>query len=76
MEAYWNPAEKEHAQSMLTYSFVGSAATVRAGLKDFFANTGVDEIFAVTAMFDHAARLRSHEILASIQKRSLKSSLR
>jgi hypothetical protein len=53
---------------MLTYSFVGSAATVRAGLADFCSNTCVDEVFAVTAMYDHPARLQSYEVLASIAK--------
>jgi luciferase family oxidoreductase group 1 len=66
IESYWNPAEKAHAASMLTYSFVGSANTVRSGLKDFIANTGVDELFIVSAMHDHAARLRSYEIVAEM----------
>lgn len=68
IDTYWNPAEKEHAQSMLTYSFVGSEATVRSRFKDFFESSGVDEVFVVTAMFDHVARLRSYEILASIAR--------
>jgi alkanesulfonate monooxygenase SsuD/methylene tetrahydromethanopterin reductase-like flavin-dependent oxidoreductase (luciferase family) len=66
IDAYWNPAEKEHAASMLTYSFVGSPKTVLTGLKDFISNTGVDELFVVTAMHDHSARLRSYEILADM----------
>jgi luciferase family oxidoreductase group 1 len=68
IESYWSPAEKAHAQSMLTCSFVGSARTVRSGLVDFIANTGVDELFVVTAMYDHAARLRSYELVAGLAK--------
>lgn len=66
IETFWSPTEKAHAQSMLTYSFVGSIKTVRAALRDFIANTGVDELFVVTAMYDHGARLRSYELLAEI----------
>jgi luciferase family oxidoreductase group 1 len=67
IEDYWNPLEKAHASSMLTYSFVGSAERVRAGLEEFTAQTGVDEVIVVTAMYDHAARLRSYEILSGLR---------
>jgi len=64
IETYWSDAEKAQASSMLTYSVVGSAATVRAGLDRFVERTGVDEVMVVTATHDHAARIRSYEILA------------
>ena len=64
IEAYWTEAEKAQASSMLAYSVVGSAATVRAGLDRFVELTGVDEVMVVTATHDHAARVRSYEILA------------
>lgn len=66
IESYWNPIEKIHASSMLEYSFVGSGDTVRAGLQRFIRETGVDELFAVSAIYDHEARLRSYEILAGL----------
>ena len=66
IDSYWNEQEKAHAQSMLLYSFVGSRSTIRAGLLDFIANTGVDEVFVVTAMYDHSERLRSYEILSTL----------
>jgi luciferase family oxidoreductase group 1 len=64
IEAYWTPAEKAQASAMLTYSVVGSPATVREGVERFAVLTGVDEVMVVSAIFDHAARLRSYEILA------------
>jgi luciferase family oxidoreductase group 1 len=64
IEQYWNPAEKERASEMLRYSFVGSKETVRAGLEQFIETTGVDEIIVASAIYDHAARLRSYELLA------------
>jgi luciferase family oxidoreductase group 1 len=64
IETYWSPHEKAQASAMLRYSFVGSAETVRRGLDDFVAMTGVDELMIVSALYDHAARLRSYELLA------------
>ncbi len=64
IETYWTSAEKAHAASMLRYSFVGTPETVRSGLKQFAAQTGVDELIVVSAIYDHAARLRSYELLA------------
>ena len=44
-------------------SIVGSAATVRADLENFVEQTHADEIIVVSHIYDHAARLRSYEIL-------------
>ena len=66
IDAYWTPAEKIQAGSMLTHSFVGSPDTVRAGLERFVAQTKVDELMVVTSMFDHEARKRSYSILAEM----------
>jgi luciferase family oxidoreductase group 1 len=64
IESYWSLAEKAQASSMLACSFVGSQETVRAGLEQFVAQTGVDEVIVAAAIYDHAARLRSYELLA------------
>ena len=66
IETYWTPAEKAHAQHMLTYAFVGSQETVRRGLQGFADLTGVDELMVTTSIYDHGARLRSYELLAEI----------
>jgi hypothetical protein len=50
---------------MLSRSFVGSAETVRAGLEHFVEETGVDELIVASAIYNHAARLRSYEILSA-----------
>ncbi|HYF53803.1 MAG TPA: LLM class flavin-dependent oxidoreductase [Salinarimonas sp.] len=64
IEAYWSPMEKAQASRMLACSFVGSPATVREGLAAFARDTGADEIVVASAIHDHAARLRSYELLA------------
>jgi luciferase family oxidoreductase group 1 len=66
IETYWSGPEKMQAQRMLACSFVGSAETLRKDLTAFMARTGVDELMVATAVYDHAARLRSYEILAGV----------
>jgi luciferase family oxidoreductase group 1 len=66
IDTYWSPAEKAHVSQMLACSFVGSAETVRSGLQRFIEQTKADELIVAAAIHDHAARLRSYEILAQI----------
>jgi luciferase family oxidoreductase group 1 len=66
IETYWSPIEKAQASRMLACSFVGSPATVRSGLDSFVERTGADEIIVAAAIYEHAARLRSYELLAEL----------
>ncbi|HEU6442380.1 MAG TPA: LLM class flavin-dependent oxidoreductase [Microvirga sp.] len=68
IETYWTPSEKAQASSMLACSFVGSANTVREGLEGFLEQTGADELIVASAIYDHAKRLRSYEILADVRR--------
>ena len=67
IESYWTPPEKERASGMLRRSYVGSPETVRAGLEEFVAETAADEVIVAAAIHDHAARLRSYELLAGLR---------
>ena len=64
IDDYWTQMEKHQATQMLKYSIVGSSKTVRKSLADFVALTQADELMIVTSIYDHAARIRSYEILA------------
>jgi luciferase family oxidoreductase group 1 len=68
IEQYWSPLEKAQASHMLTYSFVGAPPTVRAGLERFVADTHADELMVASALFEHAARVRSYELLAELME--------
>jgi luciferase family oxidoreductase group 1 len=68
IETYWSPAEKTQASRMLTYAFVGSRETIRDKLRRFVDLTKADEVMVASAIYDHAARLRSYEILAELQE--------
>src|SRR5690554_267157 len=68
IDSYWNGAEKMHAQRMLERSIVGAPDTVRSGIAALHAETGADELIVVSDIFDHAARLRSYELIAATQR--------
>ena len=69
--SYWTPPEQERASAMLRRSFVGSPETVRAGLEAFVEETGADELIVAAAIHDHAARLRSYELLGGLVRTGL-----
>ena len=67
IEAYWTQMEKKQAQHMLSRSIYGSPETVRAGIDALIAETGADELMIVSDVYEHAARLRSYELIAATQ---------
>lgn len=71
IDDYWNPIEKHQASRMLKYSIVGSRETVRRGLDQLVRLTQADELMIVTSVYDHAARVRSYEIVADVVSRSI-----
>ncbi|MHB8500694.1 MAG: LLM class flavin-dependent oxidoreductase [Candidatus Acidiferrales bacterium] len=69
IDAFWSPAEKASASQTLLCSVVGSPETVERRLLNFLDVTQPDEIIATAHIYDHAARLRSFELLAQIRAR-------
>ena len=69
IEKFWSPAEKAQVTRMLGCSFVGSPQTVARELRAFVEKTGADELIVSGPIYDHAARLRSFELLAQIPTR-------
>jgi luciferase family oxidoreductase group 1 len=64
LEAQWSPQEKAGVQRMLAATAVGSAASVRLQVEAIRQRTEADEFIVAGAIHDHAARLRSYELLA------------
>ncbi len=54
--------------SVLTCAIVGSPATVEHGLNAFIARHEPDELIVTAQIFDHAARLRSFNLLSQISR--------
>jgi luciferase family oxidoreductase group 1 len=70
MEALWqDDLERAAVESRLGAAIVGSNATVKAGLEKLAADTGADEIIAVTDTYDHADRLQSYRRVADVAAR-------
>jgi luciferase family oxidoreductase group 1 len=66
MDDLWTSAERAGVDHALSLAIVGSPATARAGLERFVAITGVDEVIVTAQIYDHAARVRSYEIVADV----------
>jgi len=64
IDSFWSPAEKASTSRALLCSAVGSLETVERLLLNFIDLTHPDEIIATAHIYDHAARLRSFELLS------------
>ena len=53
----------------LECALIGSPGTVREAMEGFVARTAADELLVTAQIFDHAARLKSYELLADVRDR-------
>jgi luciferase family oxidoreductase group 1 len=60
-----DPSERLEVERTLATAIVGSPDTVREQLRAFVARTAADEVMVACQVFDHAARLRSYEIVGA-----------
>ena len=65
MDEFWNPMEQAMVERTMTYTIAGTQERVQRGLTEFVERTGVDEVMVAGQIYDHAARLRSFEIVAA-----------
>jgi alkanesulfonate monooxygenase SsuD/methylene tetrahydromethanopterin reductase-like flavin-dependent oxidoreductase (luciferase family) len=59
--------ERALLDHVLACTAIGSPAKVREQMEAFLARTKADELMITSQVFDHAARLRSFEIAASVR---------
>ena len=64
IDARLSPAERGMLAQALACSAIGSPDTIRREVTAFVERTGADELIITAQIFDHAARLRSYEIVA------------
>jgi luciferase family oxidoreductase group 1 len=64
LESMWTPQERAGVLRMLKATAVGSPSSVRRQLDAIVEQTAADELIVAGAIHDHAARLRSYELLA------------
>jgi luciferase family oxidoreductase group 1 len=73
MEALWSPEEKYAVMSMLGNFIVGGPEKLKAGMEEFIAQTGANELMITSDVFDSKDRLQSFELIAqaaNLQSRS------
>ena len=63
MDGLWSPLEESAVRGMSVYSFKGDKQAIQGQAKKFFDKFQVDELIAVTYIYDQTARMRSYEIL-------------
>ena len=68
MDNIWTPQEKAMVDARLGGSVIGDHAAVKAGLDKMIDETNADELMINGMFYDHAARLRSYEIVAEVWK--------
>jgi alkanesulfonate monooxygenase SsuD/methylene tetrahydromethanopterin reductase-like flavin-dependent oxidoreductase (luciferase family) len=60
----WTDEDRALVADRVATQFVGSPATVAAGLEVLASETGADELLVTTITHDHADRRRSFDLLA------------
>jgi luciferase family oxidoreductase group 1 len=66
MNNLWSPYEKEVASSMTSVTLMGSKDSVQAQLTNFQEKYHVDEVMAVSYIYDPGKQKRSYQILKDI----------
>lgn len=66
IDALWSPPEKQMATQMSSVTLLGSKSSVKEQLIKFQEKYNVDEIMAVSYLFDPEKQKRSYEILKEI----------
>ena len=67
MDGLWTDAERADVERMLAASAVGAPATVARQLQRIVDATAADELIVAGVAHEHAARLRSFELLAGVR---------
>jgi len=67
MDGLWDDTERAGVQRMLAATASGGPDKVRRELQALIERTRADELIVAGAIHDHAARLRSYEILADLR---------
>lgn len=66
MDDHWSPQEKIMASSMINKVFLGSKDSIREQFNDFQEKYHVDEIMAVSYIYDQEKQIRSYELFKEV----------
>ncbi len=73
MDSIWSAREKIGILQKLRYSFIGSRETVQQQMNQFQKEFKADELMITSHIYEHAARIRSYELIQEAAE-ALKSS--
>jgi alkanesulfonate monooxygenase SsuD/methylene tetrahydromethanopterin reductase-like flavin-dependent oxidoreductase (luciferase family) len=76
MDGHWSAIERAMVTNAFREAVVGSPDSVREGIRRFLERTRVDELMITTAIYDHAARVRSYEITAEVRAQLMETKSR
>ncbi|MDQ4140882.1 MAG: LLM class flavin-dependent oxidoreductase [Bacteroidota bacterium] len=68
MNEFWNDSEEYSVRQMLRYSFIGNPEQVKENLQAFVDSTQADELIISSHIYDHAARVRSYQLIAEMKQ--------
>ena len=68
-----SPREKMAVEQMLSTSFIGSPESLERQLDEFLEETKADELMVTGNIYDFQERLKSHQILADVMKRTVQA---
>ena len=68
MDGRWNEHERALVERQYTYTFVGTAETIKADLTHFIQLTQVDEIMIITSAYDLEARKKTYDMIAQVME--------
>jgi len=68
MSDLWTDYEKELTSQMLAYSFIGNPQTIKRQMQEFVNETGINEIMAISNVYEHKAKIHSYELFAELMK--------
>jgi alkanesulfonate monooxygenase SsuD/methylene tetrahydromethanopterin reductase-like flavin-dependent oxidoreductase (luciferase family) len=62
------PLELAQLEPILSHAIVGGPERVRSELTDLITRTSADEVIVASQIYDHAARVHSYEIVATVHE--------
>jgi len=68
MDELWTEYEREAANQMLAYSFIGNPEKIKKEVNEFVKMTAINEIMVISNIYEQRAKLRSYELFAGIMQ--------
>ncbi|WP_116127040.1 LLM class flavin-dependent oxidoreductase [Lewinella sp. IMCC34183] len=68
MDALWAPHQRDYVEQMLAQSFIMGRDRLEEEVPAFIDRYGINELMAVSHVYDHGARLHSYSLLSEVMR--------